>query len=79
MNKTAAQRFNDFQAVADRIAGNVNKINDNLEAVEKLNNLFKQIDMVEEKVTKLESMAYKVDSYSKRLEERFKQLDPNKK
>ena len=75
LNRTATASFKDYQLVAEKIAKNVDKINENQKARQRLDNLIKAIDEIDVKVKSLESLAYKVDSYSKRLEQTFKKLE----
>lgn len=75
LNKTATDSFKDYMVVADKIARNVDRINENQKAESRLDNLVKAIDVIDSKVTSLEALAYKIDSYSKRLEDTFKSLD----
>lgn len=74
LNKTATESFRDYMSVADKIAKNVHKINENHEARTRLDNLVKEIDRIDAKVNSLEELAYKVDSYSKRLEETYSSM-----
>lgn len=75
LNKTASDSFKDYMAVAEKIAKNVDRINENQKAKSRLDNLTQTIDEIDSKVTSLEALAYKIDSYSKRLEDTFKSLD----
>ena len=56
------------------MAKNVNRINENQKAKARLEDLVQVIDEVDSRVDTLESLAYRVDAYSKRLEETFKRL-----
>lgn len=76
MNKTTAACFKDYIVVAEKIAKNVDRINENQKARARLDNLNQTIDELDTKVNSLEALAYKIDSYSKRLEETFKRLNP---
>lgn len=75
LNKTTSTTFKDYQLVAEKIAKNVNKINENQKARQRLDVLIKAIDEIDLKVNSLEALAYRIDSYSKRLEETFKRLE----
>lgn len=75
LNKTTTDSFKDYMVVAEKIARNVDRINENQKAKSRLDNLVKAIDEIDSKVTSLEALAYKIDSYSKRLEDTFKSLD----
>lgn len=72
LNRTTIEPFKDYICVAEKIAKNVNRINEN-QTITKTD-LVKKIDEIDQKVTQLEALAYKIDSYSKRLEDTFKQL-----
>lgn len=75
LNKTTTDCFKDYIAVAEKIAKNVDRINENQKAKSRLDNLVQAIDEIDSKVTSLEALAYKIDSYSKRLEDTFRRLD----
>lgn len=72
LNETATQSFRDYTKIAEKIGKNVDRINKNQEAREQLNKLTEAIDNIDTKVTALETMAFKIDSYSRRLEIAFK-------
>lgn len=72
LNRTTLEPFNDYISVAEKIAKNVDRINAN-QTLSK-SDLIKRIDEIDQKVNQLEALAYKIDSYSKRLEDTFKQL-----
>lgn len=78
LNKSTTTLFKDYSVVAEKISKNVNRINENQMARARLDGLIKTIDEIDAKVTELESMAYKIDSYSKRLEETFNSLTVGK-
>lgn len=75
MNKTTVACFKDYMVVAEKIAKNVDRINENQKARARLDKLNSTIDELDNKVNSLEALAYKIDSYSKRLEETFKRLN----
>lgn len=74
LNKTAASSFHDYNSVADKISKNISRINENQLAQARLDSLVQSLNDLETKVTSLESLAYKIDSYSMRLENTFKKL-----
>lgn len=74
LNRTTAASFKDYQLVAEKVAKNVNKINENQQARQRLDLLVKSIDEIDLKVKTLEDLTYKIDSYSKRLEQAFRNL-----
>lgn len=76
LNKTTSSSFKDYMVVAEKIAKNVNRINENQKARARLEDLVQAIDEIDLKVNSLEALAYRIDSYSKRLEDTFKQLEP---
>lgn len=75
INKTATASFKDYNSVAEKIAKNIGRINENQMAQARMDNLVKSLDELETKVTNLEALAYKIDSYSMRLENTFKKLE----
>lgn len=75
LNKTATKSFQDYNSVADKIAKNISRINENQMAQTRLDTLVQSLDELETKVSALESLAYKIDSYSMRLENTFKKLE----
>lgn len=77
LNKTTASSFKDYLVVAEKIAKNVDRINENQKAKARLDNLVQSIDEIDLKVSSLETLAYKIDSYSKKLEGTYKRLEPS--
>lgn len=75
LNKTTTATFKDYNVVADKIAKNINRINENQVAKNRLDNLVEALNELDAKISSLESLAYKIDSYSMRLEETFKKLE----
>lgn len=75
LNDTAASTFGDYIVVAQKIAKNVDKINESQLAKTRLDNLVATIEQMDAKVSSLESLAYKIDAYSKRLEDAFRTLN----
>lgn len=74
LNRTTSASFKDFMLVAEKISKNVDRINENQQAKARLEDLVSSINDIDLKISSLESIAYKIDSYSKRLEETYKQL-----
>lgn len=72
LNRTTSEPFRDYICVAEKIAKNIDRINEN-QTLNK-SDLIKKIDEIDQRVNQLEALAYKIDSYSKRLEDTFKQL-----
>lgn len=74
INEATTTSFKDYNAIADKIGKNINRINENQMAKARLDNLAKAIDEVDQSVSSLESLAYRIDSYSQRLEESYIKL-----
>ena len=66
LNRTAASCFKDYQMVAEKIAKNVNRINENQKARQRLETLVKAIDDIDAKVTALEGLAYLIEEARQR-------------
>lgn len=77
LNKTTAASFKDYLVVAEKISKNVDRINENQNARARLESLVHAIDEIDLKVNSLESLAYKIENYSKRLEKTYKDLAPS--
>lgn len=75
LNKTATASFKDYLAVAEKIGKNVDRINENQKARARLENLVQAIDEIDSKVKSLEDLAYRIDSYSKRLEDTYRKCN----
>lgn len=74
LNKTTTASIKDFNAIASKVARNIDRINENQMAQARLDNLVEGLDELETKINSLEALAYKIDSYSMRLEDNFKRL-----
>lgn len=72
MNKATVTKYSDMQQIAGNVAKSLKDLNDKFHS---LKPCLDQIDQVEESVAKLEQVAYKLDTYSKRLEAKFKALE----
>jgi hypothetical protein len=64
MNKLTTNKYKELSQITFNVSKNVDQMNDKYKTL--LPNL-QLIDKLEEKVTKLEEMAYAIDAYSKRL------------
>ena len=64
MNKVTTNKYKEMSAITDKVSKTVDSMNDKYKTL--LPNL-QLIDKIEEKVQKLEDMAYAIDAYSKRL------------
>ncbi|KAI1285762.1 Biogenesis of lysosome-related organelles complex 1 subunit 2 [Halotydeus destructor] len=72
MNKVTSSKYSTMSNLCESLSSSVNQLEASYEL---LTPFLDKIDLLDEKVTKLEELAYAVDSYSKRLENRFKSLD----
>ncbi len=64
MNKITTNKYKELSQITSNVSKSVDQMNDKYKTL--LPNL-QLIDKLEEKVTKLEEMAYAIDAYSKRL------------
>lgn len=71
MNKTVCEKYKNLTKYTSNISSEMEKLNESYTA---LLPLLSQIDEVERCVSELEQSANKLDSYSKRLETKFKQF-----
>ncbi|XP_054166377.1 biogenesis of lysosome-related organelles complex 1 subunit 2-like [Oppia nitens] len=72
MNNATTNKYKEMTTATEKLAKTVDQMNDKYKTL--LPNL-SLIDTIEQKVQKLEDMAYAIDAYSKRLESKFKQLE----
>lgn len=72
MNKKTASKYKDMKQVTDNVNQSITDLEKNYSRLEPF---LSQINDLEEKVVKLEEVAYSVDSYTKRLEAKFKSLE----
>jgi biogenesis of lysosome-related organelles complex 1 subunit 2 len=72
MNEVTASKYSDMQQITGNIAKGVNQLNDKYR---ELQPYLDQIDQIGESVARLEQAAFKLDSYSKRLESKYKDLE----
>lgn len=72
MNKATAAKYRAMSGLSENVAASINNLN---HSYEQLTPFLDRIDALDDKVAKLEELAYAVDSYSKRLETRFKELE----
>ena len=71
MNRAAITKYSDMKQIASNAAKTLAKSN---EKYLELNSYLEQIHQIEDSVSKLEQAAYKLDAYSKNLENKFLQL-----
>jgi len=72
MNKVTATKYSDMEQITSNINKGMVQLN---EKYRELQPYLDQIDQIDESVTRLEQAAYKLDSYSKRLEAKFISLE----
>jgi len=72
MNKMTATKYSDMEQITCNINKGITQLNDKYR---ELQPYLDQIDQIDESVTRLEEAAYKLDSYSKRLEAKFLSLE----
>lgn len=72
MNKATASKYADMQQITGNIARGVAVLNSKYS---ELQPYLDQIDQIDASVTRLEQAAFKLDSYSKRLEAKYKALE----
>jgi len=72
LNKMATEKYTDMSKTTNNLITNMDDINERYKA---LAPYLQQIDLLEESVLKLEQTAYKLDSYSKQLETKFKTME----
>ena len=68
MNKAVITKYSDMHQVAIKITNSMQEIDTKYK---QLRPYLDQIDLIEDSVNKLEQAAYKLDSYSKRLESQY--------
>lgn len=72
MNLVTAEKFSKMSLTGDSVATTQEQLRKQYAQLEPY---LAAVDTLDEKVTRLEEMAYAVDAYTKRLEARFKQLE----
>lgn len=72
MNSVTATKYSDMRQITSNIAKGMAALN--LKYAE-LEPYLKQIDEIDESVTQLETAAFKLDAYSKKLEAKFNSLE----
>lgn len=71
LNKETIEKYTEQKAIVSNVAQSVEALN---EKYDKLQPILDNINEIDDSVTKLEQAAYKLASYSKRLEDKFKDL-----
>ncbi|RWS24756.1 biogenesis of lysosome-related organelles complex 1 subunit 2-like protein [Leptotrombidium deliense] len=72
MNEMTAKKYSSMKQVGESIALSLNDLHSKYQS---LGAYFEEIDKLDEKVTKLEEIAYAIDGYTKRLEAKYKQSE----
>lgn len=72
MNRVTATKYSDMEQITANIAKGMSQLN---VGYIQLQPYLEQIDQIDESVGRLESAAFKLDAYSKRLEDKFKLLE----
>lgn len=75
MNRVAVSKYTDMRQIATNVAKCMTEVN---RKHQELLPYLEQIDQIEDSVNKLEQAAYKLDAYSKRLENQYKALSKAK-
>ena len=70
--RATAGKYSDMQQITGNIAKGVNQLNGKYE---ELQPYLDQIDQIDESVERLYQAAVKLESYSKRLESKYKELE----
>ena len=76
MNKATANKYSDMQQITGNIAKGVHQLN---EKTTELQPYLDQVDQIEDSVERLYQAAVKLESYSKRLEAKYKELEKRNK
>lgn len=72
MNRTTAAKYTELRGLSDQVKRSLVDLDTNYA---RMIPFLEKMDGLEKKVVRLEELAYAVDSYSKRLESRFKSLE----
>lgn len=72
MNRRTAVRYSQVKEVAEGLNNSLQDLEVNYARIMPF---LDKVDVLEEKVARLEELAYSVDNYSKRLESKFKSLE----
>nr|CAG4637510.1 EOG090X0J9J [Ceriodaphnia reticulata]SVE73316.1 EOG090X0J9J [Ceriodaphnia reticulata] len=76
MNKVTAAKYKDLTQVATNVGKGIIELNEKFKGLQVY---LKQIDQIEDNISKLEHAAYKLDAYTVRLENKFKALTAEKR
>lgn len=71
MNRVAIRKYSDMKQIAGSITKCMREVDQKYTALQPY---LEQIDQIEDSVNKLEQAAYKLDAYSRRLENQYKML-----
>ena len=72
MNRVTLTKYSDMSQITENVSKGVVELNGKYTA---LMPYLEQIDQIDASVSRLEQAAYKLDAYSKRLEQKFKSLE----
>ena len=72
MNRVTLTKYSDMSQITENVSKGVVELNGKYTA---LMPYLEQIDQIDASVNRLEQAAYKLDAYSKRLEQKFKSLE----
>lgn len=75
MNRLTATKYSDMRQITGNVAKGISGLNDKYK---ELQPYIDQIDQIDASVQQLETAAFKLDAYSKRLEAKFKDLEARK-
>ncbi|XP_066594630.1 biogenesis of lysosome-related organelles complex 1 subunit 2 [Prorops nasuta] len=76
MNKEAIAKYTELKTISSNVAQSLDSLN---EKYRSLQPVLENINQIDDSITKLEQAAYKLASYSKRLEAKFKDLEKDSK
>ena len=72
MNRVTATKYSDMEQITNNIAKGMTQLN---ASYAQLQPYLEQIDHIDESLARLETAAFKLDAYSKRLEDKFNSLE----
>lgn len=76
LNKETIAKYTELKTISSSVAQSLDSLN---EKYKKLRPILDNINEIDDSVTKLEQAAYKLASYSKRLEAKFKDIEKDTK
>nr|BBD74474.1 biogenesis of lysosome-related organelles complex 1 subunit 2 [Samia ricini] len=75
LNRLTITKYADLRNLVSNLNKSLVEYNDFY--IQQIKPLLQQIDFIDSQVTKFEAFAYRLDSYTKQLKARFKELDDN--